>query len=163
MLCKAGCAGGDEADQEEHQKIHPLAQIEDGRQFNQRSNRAGAQGTIMLTAHVLILLRIRKFEILVKHKFQVIHDLVGISLEIDDLLRQRNGRCRTSTEACRGAQDSNSNQVIHIHFVFLLFLLEVSLKEKEVEINQSDKIITDQKRIIADQYAQIQILNNDHK
>jgi len=53
--------------------------------------------------------------------------------------------------------------VIHIHFVFLLFLLEVSLKEKEVEINQSDKIITDQKRIIADQYAQIQILNNDHK
>lgn len=80
VLCKAGCAGGDEADQEEHQKIHPLAQIEDGRQFNQRSNRAGAQGTIILTAHVLILLRIRKFEILAKHKFQVIHDLVGISL-----------------------------------------------------------------------------------
>ena len=34
MLCKAGCAGGDEADQEEHQKIHLLAQIEDGRQAN---------------------------------------------------------------------------------------------------------------------------------
>jgi hypothetical protein len=41
--------------------------------------------------------------------------------------------------------------------------LEVNLKEKEVEINQSNKIITDQKRIIADQYAQIQILTNDHK
>jgi uncharacterized coiled-coil protein SlyX len=41
--------------------------------------------------------------------------------------------------------------------------LEVSLKRKEVEINQLNKIITDQKRIIADQYAQIQILTNEHK